>query len=152
VVVGEPGGGAAGGGPAGRVLGRLLGQVEVKGNGAVARPRRHRRHVVRVDGPHAVDGGAHGHVGVGGGHPLGPTRPPLDVAVAEAALDGVEGRVFEAGAEVAGVEQHEPDAGLPGRLADGVVHAGGVMEVVELVDGRDAGQQQLAEGGGGERQ
>ena len=90
---------------------RLLRQVQVQRHRRVPRPVGHRCHRRGVDGPHAVDRGADGDVGVGGRDLLGPGRPAVDVAVAEPPLHGIEVGAVEAGAEVAGVEQHEPDAG-----------------------------------------
>ena len=77
----------------------------------------------------------------------------VDRAVAEPLLRPVaSGAPSDAGAEIAGVEQGEPDAGVRGRVDQGLAHrvrvgvrpaAGVVVQVVELADRGDAGQRHL---------
>ena len=85
------------------------------------------------------------HIGVGGRHLLGSCGPPLDVTVREALLHRIELGVIESRPEVTGVEEHQLDAGAARRLADGVVHPVGMVEVVELVHGGDAREHELGE-------
>ncbi len=67
----------------------------------------------------------------------------------------------QAALEIAGVEQREPDPGLPGRLHQRVTHrvrivvrraVGAVVQVVELADTRHAGQGHLGVRRPGQRQ
>ena len=89
VVVGQLGRGAAGGGQQASFSAGCSDRCRWSGTagpgpGGDGAERR------RVHRPDAVDRGAHGHVGVGGRHLLGPGRPALDVAVAEPPLHRVE--------------------------------------------------------------
>ena len=78
----------------------------------------------------------------------------LGVAVGVAPLHAL-GRLPEAGGQVAGVEQRDPQPGLAGRLDQGQAHRVGlvvrrpvglVVQVVELADRGDAGRDHLAVG------
>ncbi len=159
-VVGEqPGRGDAVRGQAGVVLGGLLGEVDVQRRPAHRGPVRDGAQLVGRDGPHRVHGGAG--PGVLARLQLRRAgRPGVRVAVAEPQLR--PGRLgAEAGREVAGVEQGDPDTGPGGGLDQRLAHrvrvgvadpAGRVVEVVELPHRGDPGERHLGVDGGGERQ
>jgi hypothetical protein len=91
---------------------------------------------------------------------LGPRCPGVRVAVGEPVLNTVRWLADPAG-QVAGVQQGEPQPGLPGCLDQDVPHRVGVsiavparrvVQVVELADAGDAGQHHLGERGPGQRE
>ena len=100
---------------AGLVLGDLLGEVDVQ-----RRPAAEHVQLVARHGPHRVDRGRAVADALG---------PPLRGPVAVAQLDAL-GRGAEAAADVAGVEQRDPDAGLGGGRPQRVAHRRG-LGVVE---------------------
>ncbi len=159
-VVGEqPGRGDAVRGEAGVVLGGLLGEVDVQRGLAHRGEVRDGAQLPGGDGPHGVHGRADPGV-LRADQPGGPVGPGVRVAVGEPQL--VVGRFgAEAGGQVAGVEQGDPDAGPLRGLDQRLAHrvrvvvadaAGRVVQVVELADGADAGERHLGVHGGGERQ
>jgi hypothetical protein len=140
---GEPVAGEARG-----VLGGLLREVHVQG--AALGGLRDDGERVAGHRPHRV----HGHAVRAGG----PVGPRVHVAVAEAQLRACQGGV-EAAREVAGVQHGEADARVGRGGAQGRAHgvgiavrhsAGGVVDVVELGDGRHPGQRHLGVRGGGQ--
>src|SRR5438045_1610226 len=77
-----------------------------------------------------------------------PWRPALHGAVRERALDALQGAPVEAAAEVAGVEQGDPDSLGPRRLDQRLAEVVAVpVQVVEFANRRDARVQHLAEDG-----
>ena len=106
---------------------------------------------------HGVDRGGHPEVVVVLHH-ADPVRPALRVLVVEPPLHPLQ-RHVDAAAQVAGVEQREPDAGGAGGLAQRLSHrvrvavpgaAGAVVQVVELPHAGDPGERHLGVHGGGE--
>ena len=140
---------------AGVVLGDLLGEVDVEGSSLGRRDERGQ--LVARDRPDRVDGGPDPRV-VGLLEARDPGRPGLGAAVVVPHL-GTLGRLAEARAEVAGVEQRDPEPRTSRRLDQRVAHRVGVVvrravglvvEVVELADSRDPGGDHLAERDGGQ--
>ena len=105
-----------------------------------------------LDRPDAVDRGAHAHGRVLAER-LDPLRPGLGAAIGEAPLHLVE-LGADSPAQVAGVDQRDPDPCLARGLDQGAPHrvrvrvrrsARAVVEIVELADRGDSGQRHLPE-------
>ena len=139
----------------GEVLGRLLADVGV--HDAAAGHLGHRPQVVARHGAHRVHGGADPGRRRRASRAATRVAQRVDVAVGEPPLHVVERHVPVAGqpaGEVAGVEQGEPQAGVPRRLDERLAHRVGVgvgppaevvVQVVELADDGDPGQHHLGE-------
>ena len=126
-------------------LGGLLGEVHVQRRVAFAGVRGDYAHRLGVDRADAVDGGRDAHPGAIG-QVVDASRPGVGVTVAEGDLLQLEGPAVHAAAQVAGVDQRDPDPLLGGGVDQGLPQLVAMaVEVVELADGGDAGLEHLAE-------
>ncbi len=99
---------------AGLVLGGLLRQVQVQRRVPLPCPRRDHRQLRGRHRPHRVHRRADADVAAGRGEGVHPLCPAVGVAVAESSLRPGERGAVDPGAQVAGVQQGDPDAGLRG--------------------------------------
>ena len=151
-------GGPAVGGDCFDVFSGLLGNMGVQGHIPLTSNLRGDRDGIGSDRPDRVDREAVGDKALGGQR-RGAVGPCLDGTVTEADLSRVEIHAWTAG-EVERVEQHQTDSRLLRRRCQGVRHlvrvgvrraSGSMVQVVELTDGRVAGEQHLREDRAGER-
>ena len=87
-------------------------------------------------------------------HPVETAEVVLEPLSIEAKLATTQRTIIEPATDVVAVKKHDANAGIPSRSKDGVVEhptcigvaVGGVMDVMKLTDGGDAGIKHLLEG------